>query len=98
MVRHIVMWKLKPFAAGADKQENARRMKQRLESLAGVVPGARRMEVGINFNPKGYDAVLVSEFDDEAALDAYQVHPAHMKVKEFVHEVMEDRAAADCRI
>lgn len=95
MVKHIVMWKLKPSANGADKKTNAIKMKRMLEALQGVVPGAYKMEVGINYNPGGYDVVLVSEFNDHDALEGYQVHPEHMKVKEFVHEVMSDRVVAD---
>lgn len=95
MVKHIVMWKLKPSANGADKKTNAIKMKRMLEALQGVVPGAYKMEVGINYNPGGYDVVLYSEFNDHDALEGYQVHPEHMKVKEFVHEVMSDRVVAD---
>lgn len=95
MVKHIVMWKLKPNAAGADKKANALRMKKMLEGLESVVPGAHHMEVGINYNPAGFDVVLYSEFIDHDALEAYQVHPQHMRVKEFVHEVMAERVVAD---
>ena len=95
MVKHIVMWKLKPSANGADKRTNAIRMKKMLEALQGVVPGAHRMEVGINYNPGGYDVVLYSEFNDHDALEGYRVHPEHVKVQEFVHQVISDRAVAD---
>jgi hypothetical protein len=95
MVKHIVMWKLKPNAEGADKKANAIKIKKMLESLQGVVPGAFKMEVGINYNPGGYDVVLYSEFNDHDALETYQVHPEHLKVKEFIHRIMADRVVAD---
>lgn len=95
MVKHIVMWKLKPNAEGADKKTNAIKMKKKLEALQGVVPGAFKMEVGINYNPGGYDVVLYSEFIDHEALESYQMHPEHLRVKEFVHAVMADRVVAD---
>lgn len=98
MVKHIVMWKLKEFAAGADKRANAIQMKKKLEALQGVVPGAYKMEVGINYNPGGYDVVLYSEFNDHDALDGYQVHPEHIRVQEFIREVISDRVLADYMI
>ena len=95
MVKHIVMWKLKEFAEGADKKANAIKMKKMLEALRGVIPGAYKMEVGINYNPAGYDVVLYSEFNDHDALEGYQIHPEHLRVKEFIHKVISDRAVAD---
>lgn len=95
MVKHIVMWKLKEFANDANKKTNIIKMKKLLEALKGVVPGAFKMEVGINYNPGGYDVVLYSEFNDHDALEDYQVHPEHVKVKEFVHLVVSDRVVAD---
>lgn len=98
MVKHIVMWKLKEFAAGADKKANAIQMKKKLEALQGVVPGAYKMEVGLNYNPAGFDVVLYSEFNDHDALEGYQIHPEHIRVQEFVREVVSERASADYMI
>jgi hypothetical protein len=95
MVKHIVMWKLKEYANGQSKKANAIKMKKMLEALQGVVPGAYKMEVGINYNPGGYDVVLYSEFNDHDALEGYQVHSEHIKVQEFVHEVILDRVVGD---
>jgi Stress responsive A/B Barrel Domain. len=53
------------------------------------------MEVGINYNPGGYDVVLYSEFNDHDALETYQMHPEHIKVREFIHSVIENRVVAD---
>ena len=38
MLKHIVMWKLKEFAEGKTKAENALIMKESLERLVGIVP------------------------------------------------------------
>lgn len=95
MVKHIVMWKLKPFAEGEDKKTNAIKLKKKLENLQGVVSGSFKMEVGINYNPGGYDVVLYSEFNDHDALENYQLHPEHIRVKEFIHEVALNSVVAD---
>ena len=50
MVTHIVFWKLKDEALGADKAENAKQIKQRLEALVGIIPGLIEAKVGINEN------------------------------------------------
>ncbi len=97
MIKHIVFWTLKPFAEGATKDENARRMKARLEALPGRVPGIERLEVGINVavSDAAYDLALYSEFASPAALDAYQVHPEHVAVADFIGRVRERRAVVD---
>lgn len=95
MVKHIVMWKLKDNAEGQDKKANAIKMKKMLEALQGVVPGAYKMEVGINYNAGGYDIVLYSEFVDHDALESYNVHPEYIRVREFVHAICSDKAFAD---
>lgn len=92
MVKHIVFWNVRD---DADKQNNMKEMKKRLTSLVGKVDGLISAEVGFNFNPKGYDLALYSVFMDKDALDGYQVHPEHLKVKEFVHSVITDRCVVD---
>lgn len=91
------MWKLLDNAEGADKAENLRIIKQRLEALAGEIPWIRRLEVRCNINPapNQYDAVLISTFDTLADVEAYRVHPAHQAVAGFVKKVRESRAAVD---
>lgn len=95
MIRHIVMWNLKEEAEGATKATNGKLIKQRLEALNGVIPELTFAEVGINFNPDGYDLCLCSNFADKASLDVYQNHPAHVEVKEFINKVVQDRVVCD---
>lgn len=97
MIKHIVMWKLKDFAEGADRFENAGKIKTMLESLKGVIEQIEYIEVGVNFNTSemAYDAVLISEFENEQKLDEYKNHPEHLKVAQFVAKVKENRAVVD---
>lgn len=92
-----MMWRLKDFAAGASKEENAVKLKESLEALDGVIEELRAIEVGINFNgsPAAFDVVLYSEFDDIEGLEAYQKHPEHLKIVDFVGEIRSDRAVVD---
>lgn len=95
MVRHIVFWKFAPTAEGKTKWENAKIIKEKLENLQGVIPGLIEMEVGLNQNGGDYDAALVSLFESEDALLAYDRHPAHQEVREFVKKVRLSRASVD---
>lgn len=101
MIKHIVMWKLKDFAEGADKAENARRLKAKLEGLRGVIPEFKTAEVGINFaaGDAAFDVVLYSEFESKDALRAYQNHPEHQKlIREFLDKVRIDKKVVDYEI
>lgn len=94
MLKHIVMWKFKPEAEGAD---NLVRAKALLDACAGRTPGMRMLEVAIA-QPGlecTYDLVLYAEFDDAAALDAYQNHPQHLAVKPFIGAVRLERQCMD---
>jgi heme-degrading monooxygenase HmoA len=97
MVRHVVMWKLKEHAEGADRAANAAKMKAMLDSCAGIVPGIRRWQVALAQPPleATCDVMLVSDFEDRAALDAYQNHPRHLAMKPFIAAVREQRHCMD---
>jgi quinol monooxygenase YgiN len=97
MVKHIVMWKLAEQAEGRDRAGNAARIKAELEALRGRIPGLLAIEVGVNVDRSdaAYDLVLYSEFTDEAALQAYQVHPEHQKVAAFIGKVRTARVLVD---
>jgi hypothetical protein len=96
MIKHVVMWKLKEHAEGATKAQNAARMKTLLEACS-VIPGIRSLEVGIDtaIDATPWDIVLVTEFADRAALDAYQDHPVHMAAKFFIAKVRDQRTVVD---
>jgi len=97
MVKHIVMWTLKDSAAGADKAANARKMKEQLEALTGKIPFLQELSVGIDVfaATPPCDVILYSSFATRADLDAYQIHPEHLKVVEFVKQVVASRSVLD---
>ena len=100
MLKHIVMWKLKDHAEGADKASNACKMKELLEACADIVPGILKFEVALA-QPgleATYDIVLYSEFVSGAALDAYQQHPQHLALKPFIGAVREERQCMDYEV
>ncbi len=100
MIKHLVMWKLKDFAEGATKQQNARKMKTDLEALKQKIPQIRHIEVGENFLPSdfSYDVALYSEFETEEDLAAYQKHQDHRAVGAFVQKISESRVVVDYKM
>ncbi|MGD1048562.1 MAG: Dabb family protein [Candidatus Krumholzibacteriaceae bacterium] len=97
MVKHIVLWRLKATAAGRSGAENAKIIKQKLESLRGVIPGLLKSEVGIDFGKTGEscDIALYSEFESREALRLYQEHPAHQAAVQFIREARDERYVVD---
>lgn len=97
MLHHVVMWKLKDHAEGADRATNVRKAQALLTPCAALVPGILRFEVG-TAQPGlecTYDLVLNAAFTDHAALAAYQHHPEHVAIKPFMKAVVQERQCMD---
>jgi hypothetical protein len=97
MIKHIVMWKLKDQAEGADRATNAQEVKRRLDECANIVPGMLKFEVALA-QPgleASYDVVLYSEFANKGALAAYAAHPTHQALAPFIGAVREARQCMD---
>ena len=90
MLRHIVMWTLKDPA-------DASRFKALLDSCHGIVPGMSQFEVGVRSEgmEANVDVVLVSAFDDAAALEAYLQHPHHKAVSAQLGPLRDTRSVLD---
>jgi hypothetical protein len=100
MIKHIVMWKLKEHAEGADKAANITKMLALLESCNMLVPGMLKLEAAraVSDLEATYDVVLYTEFVDKAALDAYQEHPTHAAIKPFIGAVRLERQCMDYQV
>ncbi|HJT66454.1 MAG TPA: Dabb family protein [Pyrinomonadaceae bacterium] len=93
MLTHIVIWKYR-----ADVEEFAREEHVKLlRALATLIPQVQTLSVGfdISFLPRSYHTGLVATFADRAALEAYTVHPEHIKVAEFGRTISEHVASVD---
>lgn len=82
MIRHIVMWNVRG-ATREEKAGNIAKLQRSFHSLRGRIPGLLHLEVGVDGSGVDYacDVVLVSDFESQAALDAYATHPEHLRVK-----------------
>ena len=97
MINHIVMWKFRDVAEGANKAESLRKAKSLLDSLPLKIQLIKHYETGLDtlHTDSSYDLVLISQFADADALRAYQTHPEHVNVVEFLRKVHVSKVAVD---
>ncbi|TXN32358.1 Dabb family protein [Lacisediminihabitans profunda] len=96
MLKHVVCWKI----ADADSVESLDaigRIEDGLRSLVGTVPSIRALDVGpsVLTGPNHWDLALIVDFDNEAGLEEYQVHPEHKKVGAYIRSVVSEQATVD---
>jgi hypothetical protein len=63
-------------------------MREQIAAWAGVILGLRRLRFGADTGGRslGYQFALLTEFDDQAAMDAYLTHPLHATFLTWVVE------------
>ncbi|WP_460796999.1 Dabb family protein [Microbacterium sp. GXF0217] len=98
-IRHVVMWKL-ASADAAERAAQAAEVARRLNALSGVVPELLAISAGANslYPDANWDVTLVSDFADAAALEAYQLHPAHEEAAAYIRSVVSGRVAVDFEV
>jgi heme-degrading monooxygenase HmoA len=92
MLTHIVCFKLKDGSP-----EQARALRDKLAAMEGKIPELLHIEVGIDVvrSERSYDVVLVTKFRSLEDLRAYQAHPEHLKVLEYINTVKESTISVD---
>ena len=93
MIVHIVMFQFKE----ENKKANMIQAKQMLENLMGAVPSLKSIDVGMNFaeEERAMDLSIITAFESKEDLDAYAVHPEHVKVVDFIKTVVEYSKVVD---
>jgi Stress responsive A/B Barrel Domain len=93
MLTHIVVWKYRADAEQFARDEHVKL----LSDLASIIPEVQSLSVGFDtlHLPRSYHTGLVATFADRAALDAYTVHPEHVKVAEFGRSISEHVVSVD---
>lgn len=94
MLRHIVMIQFKDRKT---KDEEAVKLKKMLEHLTKTIPSLCSMEVGLNISskPAAFDVVLTANFENEAGLNEYRIHPKHLEVLDSLNVVVEKTAVVN---
>lgn len=93
MIVHIVMFKFRD----ENKSSNIKEVAKRLNALVELIPSLKSMEVGVNFtvSERAFDLSLYSTFETKEDLDAYAIHPEHLKVVEFIKSVTLESKVVD---
>jgi quinol monooxygenase YgiN len=96
LIKHIVMWNLRG-GTPEEKCAGIAQLQRSFESLRGRIPGLLHFEIGVDSSRIDYacDVVLYSEFESQAALDGYAVHPEHQRVKRELADLRTARHQVD---
>ncbi len=99
MIRHIVSWKLKAEDE-LGKATAVAEISAALTGLVGVIPEILALSVSRNiaYPEKNHDVVLIADFETLDGLDAYQVHPEHIKAAGVVGARVVARACVDFEV
>ena len=97
MVKHVVLFKFKPFNSESERLATLENIKKELSSLVGQVPTLLTAEVGINCNAnEQFDIALTTTHNDMNGLQEYAQHPLHVGVaKNFIRPILEARSCVD---
>ena len=93
MIRHIVFFKFNEEASAGERAELVAALKR----LQKQIPLVKELEVepDIGGKPNSYDIVLNSVFENMDDLEAYAVHPDHVKVVERVKALCQSSVKVD---
>ena len=93
MLTHVVVWKYHTDIDPEVREEHVRL----LRALMPVIKELESLTVGFDVVklPRSFDTGLVAVFRDRAALDAYTIHPDHIKVAAFGKTISEQVASVD---
>jgi hypothetical protein len=97
MIHHVVLIRLKKGLGERDGAKLLERARELLQPISVV----RNLRFGRGLGKKAevdFPYALIMDFDDETALEAYQVHPDHQRfVREVVDPVQEEKKVFDYR-
>ena len=94
MVKHMIIWKLKPEF---DTPERKAEIKSALEGLVGKIDGLLEMKILTEgFESSSGSVMMDSSFESNEALKAYQAHPLHKDIAvNLVRPSVENRLSFD---
>ena len=101
MVKHIILWTLRPELSESEKSKIKADIKRELEALKGQVPGLVDITVNIDnrLESSNCDLMLDSTLESPAALKAYAIHPAHVHVADtYVRPYTVQRTCLDFEV
>jgi hypothetical protein len=99
VIRHVVSWKLKAEEDEA-KANAAAEIIAAFDGLESVIPELIALAVSrdVTQQAHNHDLVLVADFASLDDLEAYQVHPAHIRAVGVVGARVSARACVDFEV
>jgi hypothetical protein len=93
MITHTVIWKYRADVEQKLRDEHISMLKKLPETTGHI----KSLSVGSDVLrlPRSYDTGLVATFQDRAGLEAYTVHPEHIRVADFGRNISEHVASVD---
>jgi hypothetical protein len=97
MVKHLVMWRMRPRAVDLHAAEARAEILRTIDAMRTGIDGLRAVEVGFNQSraSDASDLALYSEFDTWEALQAYEIHPLHEALKALIGPLRAERRVVD---
>ena len=98
MIRHIVLFKLEDSYTDTEKAGIKTQLKSMLLDLQHKIDEIKSISVWLRTeqaSSASSDIMLDSTFDSLETLEQYRVHPAHIKVLEYVNNLKLQRASID---
>lgn len=96
MVNHIVLWNYKAELSKQEREEAGERIKKELEGVKEQVSGVVSLQVVTSpLTSSNKEIGLISVFENDEALQKYQVHPAHVAAGKYIRSVTEGRTCLD---
>jgi hypothetical protein len=92
------MWTIREGENPRAKVERMAEVKARLSALPEEISEIESLEVFFNSPlaaPNNFDVLLSATFRTWADLEAYQKHPAHIQVAEYIKNIRHQRAVVD---
>ena len=96
MIRHVVLFKLKPDAPEAERE----RWLGLMRKLPDQIDFIRAFSAGIDqlHLPRSYDVALVADFDSLDDVRRYADHPVHLPVAALSRSLSEHIASVDFEV
>lgn len=97
MIKHIVMWKIVDHYQNMEKEQLLQEMRKKLLALPQHISEIIQFDVDINIvsSAAHFDISLFSTFHSIDTLTAYQLHPKHIEVAQFIQAIASERTVID---
>lgn len=91
------MWKFVDELDGMNKEEIMDKVTECFVHLKNVIPEIKFMSVerDVLRSERSYDMIYLTEFESLESLEAYRIHPEHVKVAHFIAKIKTAQSVTD---